>query len=98
MVIPDTQAHLNGHAVITYTHSVFADNQDGRPYPEISKEAGLHLKENPDPGYYGFITFENPGSMFSYTADGLRELTAEEVNELIEHLSHERDNGGWKKE
>lgn len=96
MIIPDTQAHLNGHAVITFTYSIYADRQDGKPYPPIRKEDTLHLSDNPDPDYYGFIAFEKPGSLFTYTADGKRQLTSDESTELIEHLSHIRDDGSWK--
>lgn len=31
MVIPDTQAHLNGHTIITRTYSIFRDNGAGNP-------------------------------------------------------------------
>ncbi|WP_454803391.1 hypothetical protein [Mucilaginibacter phyllosphaerae] len=96
MIIPDTQAHLNGHAIITFTYSIYKDNQDGSPYAGKRKEEGLHLENNSDPDYYGFVTFERPGSLFSYTSDGVLELSAEESNEIIEHLSHIRDDGGWK--
>ncbi|WP_374951323.1 hypothetical protein [Mucilaginibacter sp.] len=96
MIIPDTQAHLNGHAIITFTYSIYIDKQDGSPYPAQRKENTLHLDNNSDPDYYGFITFEKPGSLFTYTSDGQLELTAEESNEVIEHLSHIRDDGGWK--
>jgi hypothetical protein len=96
MIIPDTQAHLNGHEVITFTYSIYNDKQDGAPNPALGKESALHLENNSDPDYYGFITFEKPGSLFTYTSDGQLELTAEESNEVIEHLSHIRDNGNWK--
>jgi hypothetical protein len=96
MIIPDTRAHLNGHEIITFTYSIFNDKQDGTPNPAQGKESALHLENNSDPDYYGFITFERPGSLFSYTSDGVLELTAEESNEVIEHLSHIRDNGDWK--
>lgn len=92
MVIPDTQAHLNGHTIITHTYSVFKDMGTGNPLLARSKESTLHLENIADPNYYGFITFEKPGSMFSYTADGQKELTSEEATELIEHLSDVRDN------
>ncbi|WP_143822013.1 hypothetical protein [Mucilaginibacter pedocola] len=98
IIIPDTQAHLNGHEVITYTYSIYADRQDGSPYPGMRMESTLHLQDNPDPDYYGFITFEKPGSLFTYTSDGKLELTPEESNEVIEFISHVRDNGGWKLE
>lgn len=96
LIIPDTQAHLNGHAIITYTYSIYADLQDGILYPAERKESNLHVQDNPDPDYYGYITFERPGSLFSYTADGKQELTPEESNEVIEYLSEVRDDGGWK--
>ena len=92
MVIPDTQAHLDGHTILTYTYSVFTDVGAGNPLVARSKESTLHLEEINDPNYFGFITFERPGQLFSYTADGRHELNAEEVNELIEHLSDVRDN------
>jgi hypothetical protein len=92
MVIPDTQAHLNGHTIITHTYSVFRDTGSGNPFLARSKESSLHLEEITDPDYYGFITFEKPGSLFTYTADGQRELSSEEATELIEHLSNVRDN------
>jgi hypothetical protein len=96
MIIPDTLAHLNGHEIITFTYSIYNDKQDGSTNPAQGKESTLHLENNPDPDYYGFITFEKPGSLFTYTSDGILELTAEESNEVIEHLSHIRDNGNWK--
>lgn len=92
MVIPDTQAHLNGHTIITRTYSIFRDNGAGNPLLSRSKENTLHLEKIDDPDYYGFITFEKPGSLFTYTADGQQDLTSEEATELIEHLSDVRDN------
>jgi hypothetical protein len=92
MVIPDTQAHIDGHAIITYTYSIFKDTGLGNPLLGRSKENTLHLEEIKDPNYYGYITFERPGSMFSYTPDGQRRLNSNEVTELIEHLSDVRDN------
>src|SRR6187402_2717531 len=92
MAIPDTQAHLNGHTILTYTYSIFLDIDAGNPLISRSKESTLHLEDIKDPNYYGFITFERPGSLFSYTPDGERHLTREEVEEVIEHLSDIRDN------
>jgi hypothetical protein len=92
MVIPDTQAHLDGHTIITHTYSVFKDIDAGNPLLSRSKESTLHLEHIKDPNYCGFITFELPGSLFTYTADGQQELKSDEVTELIEHLSDVRDN------
>jgi hypothetical protein len=92
MAIPDTQAHLDGHIVITYTYSIFLDIDAGNPLIGRSKESTLHLEDIEDPNYYGYITFERPGSIFSYTPDGKQHLTRAEVEEVIEHLSDIRDN------
>lgn len=92
MVIPDTQAHLNGHTIITHTYSLFMDNGSGNPLLSRSKESTLHLERIEDPDYCGFLTFEKPGKLFSYTADGQNELETEDITELIEHLSDVRDN------
>lgn len=98
MVIPDTQAHLDGHTVITYTYSIFLDTDTGHPLLARSKESTLHLERIPDPNYCGFITFELPGTLFTYTADGEKELNSEEVTEIIEHLNNIRDNPAlWNK-
>jgi hypothetical protein len=92
MAIPDTRAHLDGHTVITYTYSIFLDIDAGNPLISRSKESTLHLEKIDDPHYYGYITFERPGSIFSYTPDGKQYLTRDEVEEVIEHLSDIRDN------
>jgi hypothetical protein len=57
-----------------------------------SKESTLHLEKIEDPEYYGYIFFEQPGKLFTYTPDGPRELDSDQVQELIEHLSDIRDN------
>ncbi|QEC74740.1 hypothetical protein [Mucilaginibacter ginsenosidivorax] len=57
-----------------------------------SKESTPHLEKIEDPDYFGFITFEKPGSIFYYTSDGQQELTSGQASERIEHLSHVRDN------
>jgi hypothetical protein len=92
MVIPDTAAHLDGHTIITPTHSIFLDIGAGSPLISRSKESTLHLERISHAGYFGYITFELPGKLFTYAADGQRELNNDEVQEVIEHLSHIRDN------
>lgn len=78
VVVPDTRAHLDGHAVITHTYSVFRDSGHN---PEVNNR-----------DYYGIITFEKPGHLFTYTAGEVLALETEEVSELIEKISHVRDN------
>lgn len=61
MVIPDSQAHLDGHAVLTYTYSIYRDRQHGQPAQAKSKETDIHLEKKDDPDYLGYIVFELPG-------------------------------------
>lgn len=91
MIIPDSQAHINGHPVLTYTYSIYRNN---KKHNERSIERNLHLTKNTDPDYMGYITFEQPGKLFTYTADGRQELNSDEVQEIIEMISHHRDTPG----
>ena len=97
LVIPDTVAHLDGHAILTFTYSLFVDDGINSPQQNRSRESTLHLDRIDDPNYYGFITFEKPDHVFSYTADGELELNTDEVEEVIESLSHIRGNSAlWE--
>ncbi|SDF74755.1 hypothetical protein SAMN05216464_1287 [Mucilaginibacter pineti] len=92
MIIPDSEAHVDGHPVLTYTYSVYqlelpaADA--GRV--NIEKLSGPQRKE--EPRYLGYITFEQPGKLFTYTADGHDDLSGAEVEEIIEKLNEYRDS------
>jgi len=89
MVIPDTEAHLDGHPVISYTYSLFIDRDHEEQV--LDKESTLHLDKITDPDYLGFVAFEQPANVFSYTA-GQHELSIPEVEEVIELLTKFRDN------
>ena len=60
MVIPDTEAHLDGHTIITHTYSVFKDIDAGNPLIARSKESTLHLELIKDPYYFGTSRLKNP--------------------------------------
>lgn len=91
IIIPDSQAHMDGHPVLTYTYSIYRDQKNGDRNQVSSKEANLHLEKNNDPDYMGYITFEQPGRLFTYTADGATDLESDEVQEIIEQISEYRD-------
>jgi hypothetical protein len=91
VIIPDSEASANGHAVLTYTYSLYTDKFGGSGEYIEKKERKLHLEVKNDPDYLGYITFEQPGKLFSYTADGPNEISADEVQELIEIINHYRD-------
>ncbi|MBS7563591.1 hypothetical protein KHS38_04155 [Mucilaginibacter sp. Bleaf8] len=87
-ILPDTQAHADGHAVITHTYHVFKDERDN---DDITRQPNLDLNiSNPD--YFGYITFELPGRMFTYTSNGSYELSNEDIEQLIEQINHYRDH------
>jgi hypothetical protein len=92
MIIPDSQAHVDGHPVLTYTYSVYKNEKTYTNASLVNIEKELHLTKHTNPDYMGYITFEQPGKLFTYTADGKQDLESEEVQEIIEMISHYRDN------
>jgi hypothetical protein len=92
MIIPDSQAHADGHPVLTYTYSIYRDKrkEEGNELPD--PETLLTTEKKNDPAYMGYITFEQPGKLFTYTSDGKERLTSDEVEEIIEQISEYRDS------
>src|SRR3954467_12900703 len=86
--IPDTQAHLDGHTVLAYNYNIYFDRS------KIDQSHGFKAEMNKmdDPDYYGSITIEKPGHLFTYMPGGRRVLTRTEIEEVIEQLSNYRDN------
>jgi len=97
MILPNTQAQADGHAVITYTYNIYRDNGMEDASLINTQRSEQLLEKKLDENYLGFITFEDPGKMFTYTADGRDELSTEEVEEIIENITHYRDHPGlWQ--
>jgi hypothetical protein len=98
-IIPNTQAQVNGHPVLTYTYNIYKNvNLDNKATSD-RQESELLLQEKRDPNYLGYITFEAPGKVFTYTADGHDGLSSGEIEEIIENISHYRDHPGmWQLE
>jgi len=92
MIIPDTQAHLDGHPVLTYRYNVFYDDGLMDNSRQQEKEAALLLQSKVDPNYMGHILIEQPSKLFTYVADGNRELTIGQVEEIIENITHYREH------
>ena len=87
MVIRDSEAHLNGQSILTKTYSIFADMAQRDPRQSKSKEGTLHLERIDDPEYYGFLTKQISNSLFTYTADGKKQLSADELAQVIEQIA-----------
>ena len=86
MVIPDSDVHANGQTIITHTYSIFLDTAGRDPRQSASKEATLHLERIEDPDYYGYLTRQGLGQLFTYMADGNKELSTDEVEQLIKQI------------
>jgi hypothetical protein len=86
MVIPDSDIHANGQTILTNTYSIFLDTARRDPRQSESKEATLHLQRVKDPDYYGYLSRKGPGRLFTYMADGKKELSPDELEQLIEQI------------
>ncbi|MGY4539210.1 hypothetical protein ACVW0P_003644 [Mucilaginibacter sp. UYNi724] len=93
-IIPNTQAQVDGHPVLTYTYNVYRSEGGFDNEEEIRQESELLLETKTDPNYLGYITFEEPGKLFTYTSGGHDELSSAEIEEIIENITHYRDHPG----
>lgn len=94
MIIPDTEGHIDGHPVLTHTYSMYRIT-DGHPFTrrEIdNKKSKLHLAENKDEDYLGYISFDVPGKVFTYIPADYNTLNRTEVEEVIEEITDYRDD------
>ena len=89
MVIPDADGHMDGHPVLTYTYALY-DYNGNDPSPDMDTLLSPDRKDRPD--YMGTLTFEQPGKLFSYAADGQQKLSSGELEEAIEQITHYREN------
>ena len=90
MIIPNTEASLDGHAIITRTYHIYKHIPD--PGFVQAHENILGVNKNDDPHYMGYLSFDVPGKLYTYIADGNIDLDGEQIQEIIEHLNHYRDN------
>lgn len=83
MVVPETHIGIDGHPVITVNYHVYKDHVHEYENQPTKKD---------NPNYMGYITFELPDKLFTYTADGYQALTSDEVREAIEKITYYREN------
>lgn len=92
MVIPDTQAHLDGHTVITQTYHIYKQTGLNINGEIFGHEEKLDIPDKSDPNYVGYISFDVPDKLFSYYPEESRQLESHDVTELIRLLSEYRGN------
>lgn len=92
LIIPDTQAHLDGHTIITHTYHLYRQPEDTLSRKLFQLDDYLGVNKDKNPNYMGYLTFDVPGKAYSYTGDGQTNLSPEELEELIDYLNFLRDN------
>jgi hypothetical protein len=91
MIVPESDAHMDGHPVLTYSYAIYKDPAQGGHH-FTNTDRLLTPDKKTDPNYLGTLTFEQPGRMFSYEADGMEELPGGVIQEVIEQITHHREN------
>ena len=97
MVIPDADAHMDGHPVLTYSYTLYEANPVRYNTLSINSDQLLAPDKRKHPDYLGTIFFDLPDKSFTYISDGMNELSADQVQEIIDKISHYRHNPQlWK--
>jgi hypothetical protein len=87
---------MDGHPVLTYSYAIYKDPQAGQEHHFTNTDNLLGPDKKNDPNYLGTLTFEQPGRMFSYEADGQEQLPGGTIQEVIEQITHYREHlGTW---
>src|SRR3569833_1352636 len=91
MIMPDVRAEMDGHPILTYDYHIYIDKYEGSGrHTRKAGDESLADRMN-DSEYMGYITFEEPGKMFTYQG-GPTALDSDEVQEVIEIITNYRDN------
>lgn len=94
LIIPDTQAHLNGHVVLTHTYHIYRQSGILINNEFFAQEERLAVADPNNPDYMGYLAFDIPGKLFTYYPEGQATLHDDDLKELISNLSEYRDNPG----
>jgi len=92
MVIPDAYAHMDGHPVLTYSYTLYKSNPDLSNAQIVDTDALLMPDKRKHPDYLGTIVFDQSKKSLTYSNDGLNNLSSSEVYEIINRISHYREN------
>ncbi len=83
MIIPNGDAQVDGRMPFSKTYNIFRDMALSDPRQSHAKEALLQLDRINDPDYFGYLGLKSLNGLFTYVADGKRQLSADEVEQLI---------------
>ncbi|WGQ10588.1 hypothetical protein QG516_02825 [Pedobacter gandavensis] len=92
MVIPDASAHMDGHPVLTYSYILYKVLHGAEKKPTENIDALLTPEKRKDPDYLGTIFFDQPDMLYTYASDGVNKLSRDQVEEIIDKITHYRSN------
>jgi len=92
IVIPDADAHVDGHPVLTYSYTLYKSDQGMEVIFTLDTDALIAPAKRKHPDYLGTIYYEELKSEYTYSADGLNELGHHEVAEIIKLIVYYRNN------
>ncbi|HKG07078.1 MAG TPA: hypothetical protein VKB19_11495 [Pedobacter sp.] len=87
MVIPDADAHMDGHPVLTYSYTIYSVSPGAPKSETVNTDALLTPDKRKNPDYLGTIFFDQPYKAFTYTCDGINELNGDQVQDIIERIT-----------
>ena len=94
-VVPETRVYMDGHPILTYSYSLYRDVDEEDVKALFNQD---DQKKQSNKNYLGYITFEIPGKVFHYISDGQRDLDPEEVEQIVEKITHYRERPDfWNK-
>ncbi len=97
-IIPDANIAMDSHPILTFKYYLFRDVEAEGIVSEAVKLRNQQLTTN-NSNYFGYLTFDQPGKMFTYTSNEKHELSSEEVEQIIEQVSYYRDHPElWKEQ
>jgi len=89
LVVPESEIHLNGHAILTYSYNIYLISRNATDEKcNSSNQIEFEIPRNTS--YLGVIMSASPG-VYTYDATGPLELSKNEVNKLIEHIDNYRN-------
>ena len=97
MIVPQSDAHVDGHPVLTYSYLIFRDENVEDHHYTVDTDKLLTPDRKNNPNYMGTLNFVQPGKIFSYEADGNHALEQRDIEEVIEMITHYRENSAlWQ--
>lgn len=97
-IVPETNVAMDGHPILTFRYFLFRDVEANGTVSEATKLKNMQMAGT-NPNYFGHLTFDQPGQMFTYTSNEKHELATEEVEQVIEQITYYREHPElWKEQ